>query len=80
MTGESEQGADVDEPFGRVILIPFDGVSVIHGELVVEVVVTLADGDKSSDEMVSWSVLVVERSLTEPVRKGVDTERGLEID
>jgi hypothetical protein len=41
---------------------------------VVEVVVTLTDGDEGGDEVVLGGVLVVEGSLTEPVRKRVDTE------
>jgi len=74
MAGETEPGHGGDEPLGRVVLIPFDGVTVVHRELMVEVVVSLADGNKRSDEMVTGSVLVIERSLSEPVSERVDTE------
>lgn len=37
--------ADPDEPLSGVILVPPDRVSVVHGELMVEVVITLPDGD-----------------------------------
>ncbi len=39
-----------------------------------EVVVTFSNRDKSSDPMVARSVLVVERSLSEPVSERVDAE------
>ena len=66
-----------DEPLGGIILVPFDGVAVVHGELVVEVVVTLSNGDKGSEHMIARSVLVVERSLAKPVGERVDTEGRL---
>ena len=75
---EAELLHNPDEPLGRVILVPLDGVTVVHGELVVEVVVSLANSDQSSDEVVLWRVLVVERTLTEPVREGVHAEGGLQ--
>lgn len=56
-----------DEPLGRVVLVPFDGVSVVHGELVVEIVITLSDGDKGSDHMVAGCMFIIERSLAKPV-------------
>ena len=42
-----------------------------------EIVVALADGRKGGDEVVAWRVLVVERSLAEPVCERVDAEGGL---
>ena len=76
---EPEFLAGGDKPLGRVVLVPLDGVAVVHGELVVEVVVTLADGDEGGDHVVAGSVLVIEGSLAEPMGKGVDTERRLKI-
>jgi len=58
---------DPDEPLGRVVLVPFNGVPVIHGELVMEVVVTLANGNKSSDDVVTGSMLVIKRRLSKPM-------------
>ena len=66
-----------DEPFCRVVLVPFDSVSVVPGELVVEIVITLSDGDEGGNHMIAGCVLVIERSLTEPVSEGIDTERRL---
>lgn len=77
MASETELLADPDEPFGRVILIPLDGVSVVHGELVVKVVVTLADGDESGGKVVAGCVLVIKGRLPEPVGERVDAERGM---
>ena len=66
-----------DEPLGRVVLVPFDSVSVVHRELVVEVVVTLSDGDEGGDHVIARCVLIIERSLAEPVSEGIDTEGRL---
>ena len=53
---------------------PFDRISVVHGELVVEVVVALSDGAERGNEVVSRCVLVVERSITEPMSEGIYAE------
>ena len=45
----------------------------------VEIVITFADGYQCRCEMVSWSVLVIERSIAQPMSKRVDTERRLHI-
>ena len=77
MRGEAEGLHRPYEPFRRIVLVPLDGVAVVSWELVVEVVIPFADGDKRSDHMVLGSVFVVERSLAEPVSEGVDAEGGL---
>lgn len=56
-----------DEPLGGVILVPLDGVAVVHWELVMEIVVTLSEGDKRGEDVIARSVLIVEGSLTKPV-------------
>lgn len=66
-----------DHPLCGVVLVPLDGVTVIRGELVVEVVVTLSERDKSRDDMIARRVSVVEGLVTEPVGQGVDAEGGL---
>lgn len=40
----------------------------------VQIVVTLPDCDKGGDNVVTWSVLIIERSVAEPMGEGVDTE------
>lgn len=57
-----------DEPFGGIVLIPSDGITVVHGELMVEIVVTFANGDERSDKMVLGCVLIIERRVPEPMR------------
>lgn len=59
------------------VLVPLDGVSVIHGELMVKVVVSFSVGDQSGDEVILRGVLVIEGSLSEPVGQRVDTEGRL---
>ena len=66
-----------NEPLGGIILVPLDGVAVVHWELVVEVVVTLSEGDKRSQHMIARSMLIVERTFTKVVSKRVDTEGRL---
>ena len=36
---EPESIASVDEPFGHIDMVPFGSVTVIHGELVMEVMI-----------------------------------------
>ena len=75
---ETKLVADPDEPLGWVILVPSDRVTVVTRELMMEIVVSLADCDKCSEEVVPWSVLVIEGRLAKPVRQRVDAERRLE--
>ena len=42
--------------------------------LMVEVVVTLANGHEGGDHMVARSVLVIERRFTQPMSERIDTE------
>jgi hypothetical protein len=67
-----------DEPFGGVVLVPFNGITIVHGELMMEVVITFTNICKSSDDMVTRDVLVIKWSLSKPVSKRVDTECRLE--
>jgi hypothetical protein len=75
MGGQSENVHRLDEPLGWVVLPPPDSVPVVHGELVVEVVVTFTDGDKSGDQVVARTVLVIEGGLSEIMSQGVNSER-----
>jgi hypothetical protein len=75
--GKAKLLPDPDGPLRGVILIPLDGISVIRGILVVEVVVALTQGDESGNNVVTGRVSVVEGLLTEPVGEGVDAESGL---
>lgn len=77
VVGEAKLAPEPDAPLGGVILVPLDGVAVVRGEFVVEVVVTLAESDKSSDDVVPRAIAVVEGLVTEPVGKRVDAESGL---
>ena len=75
--GKAELLPSPDDPLGGVVLPPLDGVAVVGGELVVEVVVALAHGDESREDVVTGRVAVVERLLTKPVSQRVDAESGL---
>ena len=44
VAGKTELLAYPDEPLRGVVLVPFDGIAVVHRELVVEVVVTFTNG------------------------------------
>ncbi len=66
-----------DRPFRRVVLPKFDGVTVVGGELMMEVVVALTESDESGDHMVTRRVAVVEWLITEPVSQRVDAKGGL---
>jgi hypothetical protein len=75
--GEAELAPEPDGPLGGVVLVPLDGVAVVRGELVVEVVVTLAESDKRGDDVVPGAVAVVEGLVAEPVSERVDAEGSL---
>ena len=77
MACQSNILTDPDEPLGRVILIPFDSVPVVHRELMVEVMVSLANGNKSGDDVITGCVLIIEWCLAKPMGERVDTERRL---
>ena len=47
-----------NEPLGGVVLVPLHAVAVVARELVVEVVVALADRDNRGDERVARGVAV----------------------
>ena len=66
------------EPLRRIVLVPLDGVPVVHRELVVEVVVPLPEREERGEEVVSRRELVVVCRLAQPVGDGVDGECGLE--
>jgi hypothetical protein len=77
VVGEADPLHDGDEPLGRVILPPLNSVAEVAGELVVEVVVALAEGHESGDDVVARRVAVIEGLVTEPVGQAVDAEGGL---
>ena len=77
VVGEAELLPDPDVPLGGVVLVPLDGVAVVGGELVVEVVVSLTKGDEGSDDVVTGRVAVIEGLVTDPVGERVDAEGGL---
>ena len=79
MGSETKDRHGRDEPLGRIVLEPLDGVSEIHRELVVEVVVAFSDGAEGGEEVVTGSVLVIERLVSEPMGERVDTEGGLVV-
>lgn len=77
VASKTEKGARSDEPLRRVVLVPLDGIPVVHRELVMKIVVTFTDSDEGSDDMIAGRVLVVKGSVTEPMRERVHTESRL---
>lgn len=69
MRSQTEKLACLDDPFGGIILVPPDSVPVVHGELVVEIVVAFTDRDKRGNEMITRSMLVIERRLAKIMSK-----------
>lgn len=75
--GEPKLLPQPDGPFGGVILPKLDGVAIIAGEFVVEIVVTFSEGYESREDVVTRRVAVVEWLVAKPVCKRVDAESGL---
>jgi len=74
MGRQTDLGTARDEPFGRIILIPPNGVPIVRRELVMKVVIALAKGDEGGDEVVPRRMPIVERGLSEPMRERVERE------
>ena len=55
--GKADELAGHNEPFCGGVLVPLDGVAIVHGEWVVEVMVALADGDQRGDKVVPWCMV-----------------------
>lgn len=72
--GEPDLLPQPDHPLGGVVLVPFDGIAVVRGEFVVEVVVALAERHERCDPVVARGVAVVEGLVAEPVGQGVDAK------
>ena len=77
VVGETELAPDPDAPLSGVILMPLDSIAVVGWEFVVEVVVSLAESDQSSHDVIPGAIAVIEGLLTKPMGKGVDAESGL---
>lgn len=79
LVGQTDLLHSPDKPFGRIVLVPLDGIPVVHRELVVEIVIALSDCDKRGDHMVAGGVFVVKRSFAEPMSERVDTKGRLQM-
>lgn len=75
--GQADLLPQPDHPLRRVVLVPLDGISVVRGEFVVEVVIALAEGHERRDPVIARGVAVVKGLVAEPVGEGVDAERRL---
>lgn len=67
----------IDKPLRGIVLIPFDSITVVHRELVVEVVVAFPDGDECGGKVVARRMFVVEWRFSKPMCKRVDAKGGL---
>jgi hypothetical protein len=57
--------------------MPFDGISVVGWEFVMEVVVAFTEGDESGNDVITGRVAVIKWLVTEPVGERIDAEGGL---
>ena len=67
MARQPELIANRDKPFGRVPLVPFRSIPVVHWELMVEVMVTLPERHKRSNQMVSRRVSIIKCTFAQPM-------------
>lgn len=49
-----------DGPFGWVVLVPHDCITIVRRKLVMEVVIALSEGDQRCDHMIARGVSVIE--------------------
>lgn len=57
--------------------MPFNSIAVITGKLVVEIVVSFTESDKSSDDVISRRVTVIKWLVAEPMGQGVHAKGSL---
>lgn len=77
VVSETEHRQAANKPFGRIVVEPANTVAVVVGVLVMEVVVTLSEGEESGDDVIAWGALVVVGVLAEVVGNRVDAEGGV---
>jgi hypothetical protein len=74
MRRQTDLGAKRDEPLGRVILVPPNGVPIVRRELVMKIVIALAKGDEGRDQVVPRRMPIVERRFPKPMGERVERE------
>lgn len=74
---QTHSGTAGNEPLGWIVLVPKERIAVVHRKLMVEIVVSLAHGEDSRDDVIARSQDVVVGCVSQPVRNGVDTKRTL---
>ena len=67
MRSKPEACTECYEPLCRIIMIPLDASAIVRRKLVVEIVVTFANGNESSDKMVFGRMLIIERRVSKPM-------------
>jgi hypothetical protein len=72
VASETDVLARANEPFRWVILIPSERIPIVHRKLVMEIMISLAHGQESGDQMVTRRMLVIVRCFAEPVGYRVD--------
>ena len=77
IVGKAELLPDPDAPLGGIILVPLNGIAVVGGKLMVEVMVSLTESDNGRQYVVARRITVVEGLLSDPVGERVDAESGL---
>lgn len=78
MTSQPDLLATPDEPFRRIILVPFDCISIVHRELVVEVMISFSDRNEGGDKMISRCMFIVEWGFSKPMGERIHAESRLE--
>lgn len=69
--------AQPNQPLGGIVLVPLDCVTIIHGELMMEIVIAFSECYEGSQQVISRRVLVIVRRVANPMGNGIDTRRRL---
>ena len=69
-----EQGQGVNQPFGRVEVIPQGSVPVVAGERVMVIVIALAESQQGDPPTVSTGIILAMRLAPPQMADGIDTE------
>ena len=77
IAGQTEFVENPDRPLGGIVLPRFDTIPVVILELVVEVVVALAEGENRHEEAVARRAVGGIRTVADPVTERVDAKGGM---
>jgi hypothetical protein len=64
-------------PFGGIVLVKFDGISIIFGEFVMEIVVSFSQSQNGCDEGILGGMSISKSIISQSVSQAIHKESGV---